>query len=120
MPGSEDGLTGGDGMDRAHDLLLLGALEHVSARAGAHGREYRVVIVEHGEHQHRDVRGHARDLARGCDPAQLRHLDIHHQHIGPQRHGGVHRLPAGGGHFRATTTDGTDASSADRPSRTTG
>ena len=36
--GPEDGLARGDGLDRADDLLLLGALEHVAARPGTHRR----------------------------------------------------------------------------------
>ena len=33
-----------------------GALEQVAARAGAHRREHRLVVLEHGQHEHADVR----------------------------------------------------------------
>ena len=50
--------------DRADDLVLLGALDEVAAGAGAHGREHRVVVVEHGQHQHRRPTGAARAISR--------------------------------------------------------
>ena len=50
--GGEDRLAGGHGADRPADLLLLGALDHVAAGAGAHGREHRVLVVEHRQDQH--------------------------------------------------------------------
>ena len=37
--------------DRAHDLVLVGALEQVAPGAGAHRGEDRVVVVEHGQHE---------------------------------------------------------------------
>jgi hypothetical protein len=40
------------------------------------------VIIEHGEHQHRDLRGGAGDLLGGGDSAELGHLDVHHENIG--------------------------------------
>jgi hypothetical protein len=51
----EDGLARGHGVDGADDLVLLGTLQHVSAGARAHGGEHRVVVVEHGQHEHRDA-----------------------------------------------------------------
>jgi hypothetical protein len=58
-------------MDGAHDLVLLSTLEHVSARARAHGGEHRVVVVEHREHQHRDAGSGARDLRGRRDPRAM-------------------------------------------------
>ncbi len=46
------------------DLVLLGTLDDVSARSGPHGGERRVLVVEHGEHQHRHVRRHPADNSR--------------------------------------------------------
>ena len=53
---AEDRLAGGDGPDRAGDLVLLGALEQVAAGAGLHRGEHGGVVVVHREHQHGGVR----------------------------------------------------------------
>ena len=61
-----------DRADGAHDLVLVGALEQVAARAGAHGGEDRVVVLEHRQHQHADVRAGRDDRAGGLDAVRAR------------------------------------------------
>ena len=41
---------------------LVGALEQVAARAGPHRGEHRLVVLEHGQHQHGRCRVRAVDL----------------------------------------------------------
>src|SRR5437879_4686291 len=66
--GAEDRLARVDGADGARDVVLARALEQVTACAGAHRGEHRVVVGGvHGEHQDRGVRQRAavRIAARG-------------------------------------------------------
>ena len=56
--GAEDRLAGRDGRDGADHVGGGRALEDVAERAGAHRREHRLVVLEHGQHQ--DARRRAR------------------------------------------------------------
>jgi hypothetical protein len=91
----EDGLARGHGLDSPHDLVLLGTLEQVTASARAHRPEHRVVIVEHGQHEHGDARCRPADLSGRLHPVQVRHLQIQHDDVGVQADGRLDRLPPG-------------------------
>ena len=93
--GPEDRLAAADRRDRAHDVVLIGALEQVALGAGAHGREDGVVVLEHRQHEHADVRALGDDLARRLDAVELGHVQIHDDDVGLQRLGGGDRLGAG-------------------------
>jgi hypothetical protein len=94
-PGTEDHFAGGDGRDGTDRVLGLGALEDVAMCARAHGREHRLVVVEHGEHQYGYVWCGPADVPRGVEAVHVRHLDVHDQYVGPQRHRGPDRLGPG-------------------------
>ena len=71
--GREDRLAGGHRADGPADLVLLGALDHVAAGARPHRREHGVLVVEHRQHQHRDVRAPSRAISRvAAEPVELR------------------------------------------------
>jgi hypothetical protein len=55
----------------------------------AHRSEHRVVVLEHREHEHGDVRRDAGDLAGGLDTAHAGHLDVHDDDVGPECDGGA-------------------------------
>ena len=64
MRGPKMASPAADGADRAQDLGLVGALEQVAARAGPHRGEDRVVVLEHRQHQHADVRARRPTMRR--------------------------------------------------------
>jgi hypothetical protein len=64
---SEDDLAVGGGLDGATDLFPAGAFEQVSASAGAERGGDRIVVVEHGQHQHRDIRAVGHDAPGRLD-----------------------------------------------------
>ncbi len=84
-PGPEDGLAPGDGGDPAEDLLLRRTLDQVAAGTGPHRGEHRVVVLVHGQDQHRDRRRHPGDLAGRLEPVHARHLQVDQRDVG-----GVH------------------------------
>ena len=105
--GKELGETAGDGRpeerlalahgaDHAHHLLLIGALEHVAARPRPHGRKDRLVVLEHGHHDHADVGAGCCDGPRRVDAVHVWHLDVHEHHVGLQSLHLLDRLAAGG------------------------
>ena len=57
------------------------AFEQIPARARPHRREDRVVVLEHRQDEHTDIRAAADDLPRRLDPVQLRHMQVHHDDI---------------------------------------
>lgn len=71
-------------------------LEPVPAGARAHRGEHGVV-VEHRQHQYRDLRLVGGDPSGGLDAARSRHPQIHRHDVGLRDRGPVHRLLAGGG-----------------------
>src|SRR6185437_1125312 len=92
------GNTGAGALDGGADLLLVGALEQVTAGAGAQRGEDRVVVVEHGQHEHLDVRTVRHDATGGLDAVQPRHVQVHDDHVRLGLPGQLDGLgPAGGG-----------------------
>ena len=115
----EDRLARRDGMDGPHDLFLGRPFQHVPRGAGAHGREDRVVVIEHREHQDRHSRCRPGDFPGRTDTVQFGHLHVEYHHIraqGDRARTASRPVPA----VPTTSIPGTEDSSADRPSRTTG
>src|SRR3989442_1349040 len=50
--GTEDGLTVSNRPDCAQNLLFVRVLQHIASGTGAHRREYRIIVVEHRDHQY--------------------------------------------------------------------
>jgi hypothetical protein len=82
--GAEDGLAGVCRPDRGQDGGAVRALDEIADRAGGDRGEDHVVVLEHGEHQHRRLRMLADDLPGGVDAVEFRHLQVHQHHVGPQ------------------------------------
>ena len=62
-------------------LLRLRLLEHVSPRARSHAGEHRLRFVVHGEQNNADVGVLLENAARGLDPADHGHLDVHQDDV---------------------------------------
>jgi len=77
-------LAAADPPDRKQDLGALGALEQVAPSAGLHGLEDGVVVLEHGQHQHPDMRADRQDPAGGLQAVEARHRDVHEDDVGLQ------------------------------------
>src|SRR3954454_3495365 len=82
-------------VDAGNELVGGHVLEEEAAGAGAQGLVDVLVQVERGEHQHaRGVlaRRVVHDLARGFEPVQPRHADVHQRHVRPQLADHLHGL----------------------------
>ena len=75
--GTEHHAAGRGGPHRVVDLLGPRALEQVAGGAGPDGRQDRVVVLVHGQHDDLDVRVPPGDEAGGLDPVEVGHLDVH-------------------------------------------
>jgi len=95
--GAEHGFATGNGADRGNEFGLVGALEHVAARAGAQDGGYRCVVVIHGQREHRDGRVAGGDAAGCGDSVQSGHLQVHQHDVGRERADLSQRLAGGVG-----------------------
>jgi hypothetical protein len=86
---SEHRLPGCRRADCGQDVGAVGALHEVPDRAGPDRGEHRVVVLEHGQHQHRDGRPAGDDLPGGLGAVQAGQLQVHDHHVGSEQH----RLP---------------------------
>src|SRR3990172_10191340 len=93
--GPEDGLAAGHGADGSHDLGAVGALEQVPPRTGPQRREDRFVVLEHGPHEHGDVRAGGHDPACRLDAVEPGHPDVHEHHVRLERRRAGHGLVPG-------------------------
>lgn len=84
-------------LNRAQDLGFERALEQIAARAGAHRREHRVVVFEHGEHEDANVRAGREDAPCGVNPIHSRHVNIHQDDVRLYSGGKADSILAGGG-----------------------
>src|SRR5438309_2379248 len=79
-----------DGVDH---LLAGRPLEEISRRAGLHGLDDFLLLVENGEDEHLDRRPAPLHLARDVDAAHARQPEVLEHHVGPllleQRQGGL-------------------------------
>src|ERR687898_975149 len=81
---AKDGFAAADRAYGPDHLSVVCSLEDVSSRSGAHRREDRAVILEHGDDQDLHMRVTLHDSAGGFDTAYTWHLDVHHDHVGLQ------------------------------------
>jgi len=68
---AEHDLADRNRLDGPDHLVPLGPLDQVAVRTGAHRSEQRLVVVEHGEYQHRRLRGPGRWPTRRLEPQDL-------------------------------------------------
>ena len=74
-------VAGAGSLDRRHDVLLAERLDEVAVDAGLGGAVDELALAERGQHHDRD-RPLLEDLARGLDPVEPGHLDVHHGQVG--------------------------------------
>ena len=72
----------GDGPDRPGDVLRRRLLEQVAPGPGSQGREDRVVVLAHGQHDDRGRGELGGDPGRGLDPAHAGHAQVHEHDVG--------------------------------------
>ena len=82
------------GLDRAHQVIGIGALEEIAVRTRAQQGEDVGIILVRGQDQHAHVRERGLDLAGGLDAGDARHLDIEHRDVGMVLADEPERLPA--------------------------
>ena len=93
--GREQRLAVGDDPDAGDQLLGGRVLEQEAAGAGAQGLVDVLVEVEGRQDQHPDLaRALGHHLARGLEPVEVGHADVHEHDVGPQRARRAHRLGA--------------------------
>ena len=71
---AEEGLAVADRAEGPADLPAVGALQQVTAGAGSHGGEDRLVVFEHGQHQDADVRAGLSEQPGGLDTVETGHM----------------------------------------------
>ena len=96
--GAEHGLAGVHGAEGPCDVVLLGPLEQIALSTGLHGREQRIVVIEHRQHAQRGRRSQPADLAQRAEPVQLRHLQVEQGDIRTVQHDLLDRGTAVGDH----------------------
>ena len=80
--GTEDRSASFHGDDGSDHLILIRIFEQVPARACTHGSKDRIIIIEHGDDQHTDIRLHFVDSARGVDAVHAWHFQVHENNVG--------------------------------------
>lgn len=80
---AEHHLAAGDSLERASDVVRLGALDHIASRTGTgRGCEHRRVLT-HRQHQDRGRRLHGPEPAECGVTIHAREGQIEHHHVGP-------------------------------------
>jgi hypothetical protein len=77
----EIGLARPHDRERFEQLLRRRALEHVARGPRLEDLVHEVGVFVHREHEHAGARQALADAARDLEPVQVRHRDVHHDHV---------------------------------------
>jgi hypothetical protein len=94
--GGEKGVAGGDGADGVGELLGADVLDEKAAGAGLHGLVDVLVEVEGGEDEDACGAVIVQKAARGLEPVEFGHADVHEDHVGCELAGACEGLESVG------------------------